>query len=165
MPIANTLLEKGFQIDAYDVPEGVQDSILSFYSFPLWEGNSIPLTFFVYVWPSEQLALQYNASQNRYGSVIHSHPIPCAFTVLHGILTQNSYELASEKAVRFICEERFQVGTGDIDDLQKIFIHKLYNRDSKYCLSLHAYGLSSAEKVRECFDETRAACTYEQVVR
>lgn len=164
MPIAKKLLKNGFQTDAYDVPEGVQDSILAFYSFPLWEGNSLPLTFFVYIWPSEDLALHYNASQSRYGTVIHSHPIPCAFTVLDGVLTQNTYELASGRAVRFINEERFQEGTGDIDDLQKSFIHKLYNKDSKLSLSLHAYALSSAEKVRACFNETRSAYSYDNVI-
>lgn len=175
--IANAMLKNGFLAEAYKVPEFDRNSVVSFNCFALWEGDnnatgSIPLTFFVYVWPSEELALKYNPSEPlnfRYASIIHSHPIPCAFAVLQGALIQNNYEQVSsystDRSIRFIDEEIFREGEGDIDDLKKKFIHKLYNRGtySKVCLSLHAYGLSSSEKVMACFRETLSKCSYEDV--
>lgn len=165
--IADIMLQNGFSTEAYGVPELDQNSIVSFNCFALWEGDKnskekIPLTFFIYIWPSEELALKYNSEnpQNRrYGSNIHSHPIPCSFAVLQGTLFQNNYELVSsrfrESKVRFINQEIFQEGEGDVDDLKKPFIHKLYSKGSgtKPSLSLHSYGLSSEEKVMECFDK------------
>ena len=173
--IANTLLIQGFSADAYAIPNFDQNSIISFYSFVLWEGEkntsgSIPLTFFVYIWPSEELALKHNSSNPLnclYSSIIHSHPIPCSFAVLQGSLVQKNYErIVSDpmvKIVRLINEDIFQKGEGDIDDLTKPFIHQLYskNPDSKMCLSLHAYGLASEEKVMKCFRETLSDCTYD----
>lgn len=173
--IANTLLKQGFSADAYGVPNFDQNSIISFYCFALWEGEkntrgAIPLTFFVYIWPSEELALKHSPSNPlncHYRSTIHSHPIPCAFAVLQGILIQKNYECIRSdprsKIVRLIDEEIFREGEGDVDDLAKHCIHQLYNRNSgsKICLSLHAYGLSSAEKVMECFKETLSDCTYD----
>lgn len=169
--IAQEIVKKGFSADAYEVPEFDQSSVVSFNCFALWEGQnnatgSIPLTFFVYVWPSEEFALKYNPSDpsnRRYSSIIHSHPIPCAFAVLQGAITQNNYEQVSAKGIRFIDQEIFHEGEGDADDLKRPFIHKLYNRGdhSNVCLSLHAYGLPSSEKVMTCFRETFSRCTYE----
>lgn len=174
--IANTLLKQGFSADAYGIPNFDQKSVISFNYFVLWEGEkktkgSIPLTFFVYIWPSEEVALKHNSTNPfncRYSSMIHSHPIPCSFAVLQGTLTQKNYERIGSapkaKIVRFIDEEIFREGEGDVDDLIKPFIHQLCNRDpdSKICLSLHAYGLPSAEKVMQCFRETLPVCTYNQ---
>jgi hypothetical protein len=165
LQIADALLKKGFSNTAYAVPLLDQNSIVSFNQFVLWEGGcsakeSIPVTFFVYVWPSEKLALHYNASNpsnNRYASNIHSHPVSCAFAVLQGVLIQNNYQLNSDNPngniVDFMGEEILPVGAADIDDLKKIFIHQLYSRenDDKPCISLHAYGLPTADKVMECF--------------
>lgn len=168
--IAQALLKNGFKTDAYEVPEIDPNSVVSFNCFPIWEGEKnssepIPLTFFVYLWPSEELALKYHHSDpfnNRYASIIHRHPIPCAFAVLQGTLIQNNYVLV-DKTIRLIDEEKFQAGEGDIDDLKKPVIHKLSNKgdSSKISLSLHAYGLSSAEKVMACFLETLSVCSYE----
>jgi hypothetical protein len=172
--ITEALIRKGFMADAYEVPKVDQNSILSFKSFALWEGDgngpgSIPITFFVYVWPSEELALLYNPSDPanyRYASNIHSHPISCAFAVLQGALHQTNYQHTSpcNRIVKIIGEEMFQEGEGEVDDLQKPFIHKLCNRSahSRVCLSLHAYGLPSAEKVMACFRETFSECSYEE---
>lgn len=176
--IAHSLLEHGFSTDAYGIPDFDQNSMISFYAFSLWEGEHnrtgpIPVTFFIYIWPSEKLALKYNSSNplNRYyASSIHSHPIPCSFAVLQGTLTQNNYECVKShptKIARFVDEEIFKEGQGDIDDLTKPFIHQLYNKDpdSTVCLSLHAYGLSSEDKVMKCFRETRSNCTYTEYLR
>lgn len=173
--IAMAMIKKGFSSEAYGIPEIDQNSIVSFNCFVLWEGDkndSIPLTFFIYIWPSEKFALQYHPSDlvnSRYASIIHSHPIPCAFAVLEGTLIQNNYERltphSTDRNIRFINEEIFRIGEGDVDDLKEPFIHKLYNRDSssKVCISLHAYGLSSEEKVMKCFQETYSNCSYDGV--
>jgi hypothetical protein len=172
--IADIYLKQGFLADAYAVPNSDPSTIISFYCFPLWEGEesnkeSIPLTFFIYIWPSEDVALKYNSSHplnSRYGSIIHSHPIPCAFAVLQGMLVQKNYERIgsdpSMKFVRLINEDIFKKGEGDVDNLTIPFIHQLYGRnsDSNMCLSLHAYGLPSAQKVMKCFKETFSDCAY-----
>lgn len=172
--IASEMLKHGFSADAYEIPELGQNSVVSFSYFPLWEGgkakNPIPLTFFVYVWPSEKIALKNHSSDPlncRYGTVIHCHPIPCAFAVLKGALIQNNYEEASsystDRKICFINEDVFLPGEGDVDDLKKQFIHRLYNRgtDSKVSLSVHAYGLPTAEKVKACFYDTFFKCAYQ----
>lgn len=169
--IANALIKNGFLNEAYEMPKADQQSLIAFNCFALCEGknknNSIPLTFFVYVWPSKESALKYhkNDSQNHhYASPIHSHPLPCAFAVLDGTLIQKNYEIVTGQTVRLIEEERFQKGEGDVDDLKNPFIHQLYHpgTSSKLCLSLHAYGLDSAEKVMQCFRETRAEHSYKE---
>lgn len=167
--IGQELIRQGFWVDAYQIPQIDQHTVLSFNCFDLWEGKHIPLTFFVYAWPSKDEALKWNAdSQNtRYCTAIHSHPIPCAFTVLFGILTQRSYETISgqgDTKVRMISQERFEPGVGDVDELQDTFIHKLSNEESnsKICLSLHAYGLPTVQKVMSCFRETWGERVYEE---
>lgn len=174
--IGSALLEHGFATEAYEMPELDCNSIVTFNCFTLWEGDnnpsgSIPLTLFVYVWPSEEVALKYNPRlQNHYyGSNIHSHPITCAFTVLQGDLVQNNYQPIpshpDSQAVQLTCQELFRKGTGDIDDLKQLFIHQLYNQGhcSRVSLSLHAYGLPSKEKVMNCFRETSLQCSYSLV--
>ncbi len=176
--IASTLLKQGFLADAYEIPKSDRNSILSFNCFALWEGERntkgpIPLTFFVYIWPSEKVALKHNSSNPlncHYASTIHSHPIPCSFAVLQGALIQKNYECIGSdqvaKSVRLIEEEIFRKGEGHVDNLTKPCIHQLYNKElgSKICLSLHAYGLSSEEKVMTCFTETLSDCTYNHVI-
>lgn len=168
--IAHAMLENGFLAEAYAVPEIDRDSMLFFNCFSLWEGDKnanhpIPLTFLVYVWPSQELALKFHPShpQNtHYASNIHCHPIPCAFAVLKGSLNQNNYEQIGKGSILLVDEQIFHEGEGDVDDLKKSFIHKLYNKgsNSKMCLSLHAYGLSSKDKVMKCFRETFSECSY-----
>ncbi|MBA2726708.1 MAG: hypothetical protein H0U49_00845 [Parachlamydiaceae bacterium] len=167
--ITKALVKEGFSIDAYEVPEIDQNSVTSFNCFTLWEGDnkfsgSIPLTFFVYVWPSEGLATCASKSLNA--SIIHSHPIPCAFAVLKGTLVQKKYELVTSSSlgnsIRVIDEIIFCEGEGDIDGLKNHFIHKLCNKGSSVCLSLHAYGLPSSGEVMACFRDTESTCSYEQ---
>ncbi len=169
--ITKALVKGGFSADAYEVPEIDQNSITSFNCFTLWEGNkkvsgAIPLTFFVYVWPSEGLATCASKSLNA--SIIHSHPIPCAFAVLKGTLVQKKYELVTSSSlgnsIRFIDETIFCEGEGDIDALRNQFIHKLCNKSSSVCLSLHAYGLPSSDEVMACFRDTESTCSYERSI-
>lgn len=167
--IAQALLKNGFSTRAYKIPECDPNSLIGFNCFALWEGekntlSSLPLTFFIYVWPSKELALQYNTTHPRnclYASSIHSHPIPCSFAVLQGTLIQKNYvSLPSCRMVRQIQEQIFCMGESDVDDLSKSFIHQLYNREADPCISLHAYGLGSAEAVLKCFHDTRLEHTY-----
>jgi len=175
--IANALLKDGFATDAYKNPQLEVNSVVSFDCFPLWEGEnnqSIPLTFFVYVWPSEEFALQSNSSNPGniyYGSIIHSHPIPCALAVLDGTLIQRNYELVAsdsiDRVVRLTDEDVFQKCEGAVDDLSEPFIHQIYAKDSgsKPTLSLHVYGLPSQEKVMASFKETSSSHSYSRVLQ
>ncbi len=174
--IGHQMLKRGFAIEAYGNPKADEGSLLAFDRFALWEGEthgSLPLTFFVYAWPSEEYALQYNASHPRnryYSSCIHSHPISCALAVLEGTMTQKNYELIAahsiDRVVRQIGEEVFQRGDGAVDDLSESFIHQLYAKGngSKPALSLHVYGLPTEEKVMASFEETSAAHSYNRVM-
>lgn len=172
--IATSLLQKGFDVAAYQVPEMGDHSIVGFNCFSLWEGKqvcpSINLTFFVYVWPSEEFALQYHSSHPNnclYGTTIHRHPISCAFSVLQGELVQNSYEKIEPCScvIRKLNEKVFQIGEGEIDDLTKPFIHRLYNKASTpMSFSLHAYGLPSSEEVFSCFEKNAFDCNYDDAI-
>jgi hypothetical protein len=167
--IAERLIEIGFFESAYAVPEADSDTLISFDCFPLWEGKSIPATFLVYVWPSEEYALAFNSDHPKntyYGSIIHSHPISCAFTVLKGSLSQGNYVLASAdgpRTVRLVDEDLFYRFEGSIDDLKQPFIHRLYSKGmgKTPTLSLHVYSLPTEEKVMASFKETRDSHSYE----
>ena len=167
--IAKALLNRGFSIDAYELPSIDEDSIGAFNHFVLWEGQEIPLTFFAYTWPSEEFASQYFSDPHLkfyYGTIIHSHPIPCAFAILKGTFIQGNYELipslSIEKTVRLINEDIFQEGEMCLDDLKNPFIHQLYSKGtgSLPAISLHAYGLPSKDKVRKAFEEHRPLHSY-----
>ncbi|MBS3904036.1 MAG: hypothetical protein KGZ39_01765 [Simkania sp.] len=170
--IAHALLRNGFSSDAYGLPDIDESSIAAYQRFALWEGaqngvESIPLTFFAYVWPSSEFALQYNPTDPcncRYLTLIHSHPISCSFSVLQGTLIQKNYELVDrvDRMVRLISEESFQELGGSIDRLTgPIFIHQLHGAGGfAPAVSLHAYGLATAEEVVRCFCETRSFHSY-----
>lgn len=160
--IAQALSAKGFSSDAYQVPALDQNSIVSFNCFVLWEGEqntgeSIPLTFFVYLWPSEELAQRYYSESwnNYYTTNIHSHPIPCALATLEGTLIQKNYELVDpvKRTVRLVNEESFKKYEASVDDLNAPFIHQVYSKGSGNALavSLHAYGLPTEKQVMEAF--------------
>lgn len=162
--IAKALSEKGFSIDAYQIPDIDPNSILSFNHFVLWEGEQnsgepISLTFFVYIWPSEEFAQQYYTDSWNcyYGTDIHSHPIPCAFASLEGTLIQKTYELIdpAQRTVKLVNEETFKNFQASMDDLDTPFIHRLYSKGNGKALaiSLHAYGLPTEKKVLEAFTE------------
>lgn len=167
--IAEKLLKDGFDIDVYGVPEIDEDSIASYHAFALWEGEeqAVPLTFFVYVWPSEEYVLGIHPSHTSrfpYGTKIHSHPISCGFAVLEGTLIQHNFErIHPTRSLRWTGEETFRKIEGAIDLLGVPFIHQVYAKGmgSKPAISLHAYGLQSAEKVRQCFADMRAIHFYE----
>src|SRR5262249_31900928 len=139
---------------------------LIFQSFPIWEGKiqGIPLTFFIYAWPSERTALGLNPSNRWYCSNIHRHPIPCALTILKGSLVQETYQEVQEKGVASFKEaESLYEGATVVDDLKEQMIHRLICRDDlgACCLSLHAHSLSSAKEVWDCFSKTFHDSSYE----
>lgn len=169
--ISQELVKSGFLAEAYAIPNLDRNSIVAFNCFALWEGkcihDSIPLTFFVYVWPPEKLALQYQGhhSPKYYSSSIHSHPIPCAFATIQGVLIQKRFEPLAfsgfTKRVKLVKEDYFGFGEGEYDDLKQLSIHQLYTKNGTTpCLSLHAYGMSSSENVLECFKQTLPTHTY-----
>ncbi|MBS0629259.1 MAG: hypothetical protein JSS30_03435 [Verrucomicrobia bacterium] len=162
------LVQNGFHPDAYAVPEIDEYSVVSFDTFTLWEGkkHSIPLTFFLYIWPTEQFALRYHPESPEnwfYASCIHSHPIPCAFTVLKGALTQSNYEAIDKKAktARMIDKRTLIVGEGEVDDTKGMFIHRMINQGNVPCLSLHAYGELTAKEVSKQTVDFQAEHIYE----
>jgi hypothetical protein len=167
--IAEQLLQDGFDIDAYGVQEIDERSIASYHAYTLWEGEeqAIPLTFFIYVWPREEYVLSIHSSHPSrfpYGTKIHSHPISCGFAVLEGTLIQNNYEqIHPTRSLRWAGEDTFGKTEGDIDLLAVPFIHQVYAKGigSKPAISLHAYGLPTAAKVRECFARMRTDHFYE----
>ena len=169
--IAEKLIQQGFSTAAYGAPVLDKKSTVSFNYFTLWEGGTIPLTFLVYAWPSEEYALRYNSDNSYYGSSVHSHPITCAFAVLEGRLFQKNYEQQQfypiEKVVRFLSEDQFNPCEGAIDDLKNPFIHKLYSkgRGDALTLSLHVYGLPTEEQVMQTFEETTAHHTYHYLLK
>lgn len=173
--IAKKLLERGFSQDAYQLPEINDHYIVSFTRLPVWEGgknakNNIPITFFFYLWPNEEYALKFLASSavnSKYASIIHSHPIYCAFTVLDGSLVQRNFEEVDEKSrtVSLIDQEILHVGDGTFDDLRNSMIHQIVNKgDHPLAISLHAYGLPTAKKVVDSFYEEMPRCAYYNVL-
>ncbi len=167
--IARKLICRGFHKEAYQVPQINHQQAASFNCFALWEGASqtvdrIPLTFFIYIWPSEKSSQHYHGgSYHSYQSNIHSHPISCALSVLCGSLTQRCFSRTDpqNKVVKMVRTDIFNEGEGDIDDLKQPFVHQLCNKDHEpMTLSLHAYGLASAEQVMNCFRETFAECSF-----
>lgn len=167
--VAEELYVNGFSKDAYQVPSVDEHSIVSFNEFVLWEGKQIPITFFIYVWPTREFAQKYSSEcwNCYYGSIIHSHPISCAFAVLEGVLIQRNFELvdAEKKTARLTDEEVFQRFDGAIDQLGTPFIHQLYAKgtSSLPAITLHAYGLPTGKEVMDSFTTTYALHSFTEL--
>lgn len=157
--IAKKALEDGFNPHIYFYKKSSRTQELIYHAEELWEGrdhNSIPLTFFVFVWPPENLAKQANPQSCFYASSVHSHPISCALVVLFGSITQEVYQ---DCPLRKIGEEVLKVGDFSFDDNNDPFIHRLVCRSpgSSPAITLHAYGAASTKEVDKIFEETRSA--------
>jgi hypothetical protein len=171
--IARAFTNGNFLAEAYAVPNHETPSTsgeLSFNCFALWEGEKdsklpVPLTFFVYIWPSKEQALAYASQKSsmHYGTIIHSHPILCAFTVVHGVLLQKNFKLVEpgKKQVQYVSSEECKEFVAYFDDLNPRAIHQLY-AISQPCISLHAYGLGTSEKVMHCFNTTLQLHSYRE---
>lgn len=160
--IAKKALEDGFNPHIYFYKKSARTQELIYHAEEMWEGGkdrgqnpSIPLTFFVFIWPPEDLAKQTNAQSCFYASSIHSHPISCALMVLSGSITQEMYQ---DCPLRKIGEEVLKVGDFRFDDNNDPFIHRLVCRSSgtSPAITLHAYGAATTKEVDKIFEETRA---------
>lgn len=169
--IARKLLQKGFCPEAYGMPEFNEMYPVSFTYFPVWEGErqQIPVTFLIYAWPAQRVALRYNphsAWNCLYATPIHSHPIPCSLAVIQGSVVQTTFrtiEVGSTR-VRPVVSRTLLVGEGEADDLKETFIHQIYSNDTylDVSLTLHAYQLPTAAQVMNCFRVNSDSCTYFQ---
>ena len=119
------------------------------------------MTLFLYIWPGEEEALSQAPDNCFYCSNIHSHPIPCAVTVLRGSIDQITYqEVTGGCNIRKIGEERLFPGRLIYDDQNEPFIHQMVSREKgEPTVTLHAYGAPTARKVMDTFRETRSDCS------
>lgn len=166
-------LSQGFNLSAYTYSRYSSPPFLVFAAIPIWEGGKqkIPLTFFVYIWPTESLALetQKNAPHpnDYYASDIHRHPISCAFTVLKGQIDQESYTQlrhVSNPLVKQSSCETLRAGQCEIDSGKDESIHRLICRGNEPAITLHAYGAPSAPEVFRSFERVRSTHSYRNVI-
>lgn len=143
--IGKQALAEGFDTEAYS-PEIIEGKEI-FTWVPIWEGkNEIPFTLFIYIWPP----------QGKDATPIHSHPIPCALTVLKNSITQNTYRKTKIKAVRLKETKRLQEGDKEVDLLLDKFIHSVSCQDAGLspAVTLHLYAEGSSQEVRKTFNKT-----------
>ena len=100
-----------------------------------------------FFWPNEPL-LQFNGatSANR-ATNIHSHPIPCAFSVLQGVVREQTYTSINQQAFLKNVTD-YKVGEGSIDLLDSLFVHRLSGLGAAY--SLHIYG-AAPDKIESLY--------------
>lgn len=163
--IGKEALNRGMDLSNYKIAVSVTGA-LSFHMYPVWEGQDygIPLTLFIYVWPAEGMALKIDPYSKWYASDIHSHPIDCSLTVLRGALVQENYAaIAHSKKVKLTDSECLIEGALTCDFLDRSSIHRLVCRDplGEPAVSLHAYGLATAQEVHDCFRNTYEECSFE----
>lgn len=169
--IAKEAVRIGFALDVYQPNRNQQTAALHFSAKKVWEGKekNIPLTFFVYAWPAESLALKIGGNDRNYCSSVHSHPISCALTVLRGSMVQENFIPVQGYPynVAFKTDEEVLLEGSKVIDAQKeSMIHRLVCRDQTfpYSLTLHAYGLGSQEEVWNVFRNTRIKCDYPYIL-
>lgn len=166
--LAQQALQEGLDLSIYQC-RMLQDGQLSFGMIPLWEGGrqakpSIPLTFFIYVWPPEWLARSKVSTCTDYATSVHSHPISCSLAVLKGTIDQEEYvPIKNSRLAQRIKVETLQPLAAVIDDREESFLHRLVCRDkSRACaVSLHGYGAPTDEAVQRIFYQTYLQCVYQ----
>lgn len=169
--LAQQLLQGGMDLSIYSCR--TQQGQLSFGMIPLWEGGreakpSIPLTFFIYVWPPEWLAKSKVFNPTNHATSVHSHPIPCSLTVLRGTIDQEEY-LPIKDSRRHLAQRVKTITLNPfatvIDDRKDSFLHRLVSRDQgRTCaISLHGYGAPTDEAVQRIFYQTYSKCVYESL--
>ena len=99
-PVSAEALARGFSLEAYQLNDPRY-----FEMIPLCDGGDKAASLFLFLWPAEEKAKSYDAQarSGAYLSNIHSHPIPCAFAVLKGEVTERVFEEVGEGQV--ICIE------------------------------------------------------------
>lgn len=155
--IGKEAVEKGLDFSCY------QDSqSLSYQTFVLWEGKKrCSAVFLLYVWPSEEEALKYRFQ--GYKTNIHSHPFPCAYTVLLGEITERRYEQLPDRSIQLCGKQIFHVGEKAVDINKEPFIHQLLFEGKgtrRPAVTLHVYGCPSLEDLIRIYRETYAEHVY-----
>ena len=160
--IAKELLEKGFSPRAYNAP--ISDTSVGYTSFVLWEGKDqndpVNATFFVYCWPPLSPLEKQIVPM---GTAIHSHTIPCALAVLDGALIEEIFQPTSRSQHFATLIQRIKRSPLDAntDLTPPSLIHRIYNgQNQTLSLSLHAYGLPSADAIRSSFKNGVKQHTY-----
>lgn len=162
--IGQEALQKGFDLSCYQYHVDPCTNAPYYTSFPIWEGKTnCDLVFLIFVWPSEQEALKH-CEASYYKTNIHSHPMPCAFTVMFGEITERCYERANlvDKSIIFCGKNIFNFGEKSIDLNQESFIHQLLFEGNKnnFAITLHAYGCCSLEDLTRYLIENRQKHVY-----
>jgi hypothetical protein len=137
-------LENGFDTDAYTYQ--VIAGWPNYTWVPLWEGGDIPFTLFIYIWPP----------RGQDSTPIHSHPIPCALTVLKNSITQENFEIIGNGKVRLSGSKKLVEGDCEVDVLLDSFVHRVSCRENgpEPAFTLHLYAKGTAKEVRNTFYKT-----------
>ena len=166
--IGKEILRRGFNLSAYTYREHSETHELCFTAVPIWEGGDrVPITFFLYIWPSKDEAAKRPILGGYWASNIHSHPIECAFTVVQRQITQYQFQQASnrsDKIVQKIDRQVFTKGEQEVDLNGSPFIHQMaFEGEGKQpAITLHAYGCTTAKGVRKIFADTGEECAYSE---
>ncbi|MCB1181690.1 MAG: hypothetical protein KDK55_06715 [Chlamydiia bacterium] len=145
------LNKKKIDLSSYQYERYPKTKELCFVAVPLWEGkNQADVTYFLYIWPSKKEALKYNQN-DYYATNVHSHPIPCALTVLQGAITEIIFAQTEEGCIKKKDEKILHEGEMAIDLKKSPFIHQIVNEGDRRAITLHAYGKKTVKEVRENF--------------
>jgi hypothetical protein len=155
--------ERGLDLSCYTYRTDAEG--VCYTAFPLWEGKEqLEVVFLLFVWPSQGEAFKYCDSRERHATSIHSHPIPCAYTVLSGEITERRYQRLNEcnRDIQFCGKQTFHLGEKGVDLNQDPFIHQLLfeGRGSAPAITLHVYGASSEEKLCRIFTQAQEEHEY-----
>lgn len=150
--IGKEALQKGLDLSCYSYRINPSTHALSYTRFLLWEGKERGnVIFFLYAWPSQAEALKWCEANRWHKTVIHSHPIPCALTVLLNSITERRYERINPFDERIqLCEKQvLRQGEKAVDLNQGPFIHQLLYEGEGIvpAITLHAYGCPSLEEL------------------
>lgn len=156
--IGKEALQKGLDLSCYTYLTHPQTGALGYTAVPLWEGNSkTNVIFLLYIWPPETEALKRSPNTTHYKTIIHSHPIPCAYTVLSGSITEYCYTLqnASDKSISCCGKHHFQLGEKSVDLNETQFIHQLVfeNEGVAPAITFHVYGCGTLTSLRQIFEK------------
>lgn len=156
--IGKEALQKGLDLSCYTYLRDPLTGALGYTAVPLLEGNSnTNAIFLLYIWPPETEALKRSPNTSHHKTIIHSHPIPCAYTVLSGSITEYCYthQNASDKSIFCCGKHHFQLGEKSVDLNETQFIHQLVfeNEGVAPAITLHVYGCSTVPSLRQIFEK------------
>jgi hypothetical protein len=164
--IGKEALQRGLDLSCYTYGTYPQTKGLYYKTFTLWEGEEegIDVLFLLFVWPSEKEALKCDEKNEWHATTIHSHPIPCAYTVMSRAITECCYQRLSpcDRRIRLCGKQIFHLGEKGVDLNQEPFIHQLLfeGEGREPAITLHTYGSSSLEKLHHIFAEAQEQHEY-----